>query len=137
MDSSLFQSESRLEMLKKRTKRCVCKYCGGELKLRQIFFSELDDMRIEIFCKNCNRIEFGVEPEIYKSARFFVEQTEFNYFQNMDNTDSILQIAKVSEIMSWICQNLGILEDTGFNIPLNVNENFIGEFLVLKDKDLP
>ena len=95
-------------------------------------------MRIEIFCKNCNRIEFGVEPEIYKSARFFVEQTEFNYFQNMDNTDSILQmnIAKVSEIMSWICQNLGILEDTGFNIPLNVNENFIGEFLVLKDKDL-
>lgn len=138
MDSSLFQSESRLEMLKKRTKRCVCKYCGGELKLRQIFFSELDDMRIEIFCKNCNRIEFGVEPEIYKSARFFVEQTEFNYFQNMDNTDSILQmnIAKVSEIMSWICQNLGILEDTGFNIPLNVNENFIGEFLVLKDKDL-
>lgn len=95
-------------------------------------------MRIEIFCKNCNRIEFGVEPEIYKSAKFFVEKTNFNYFQNMDNTDSILQmnIAKVSEIMSWTCQNIGILDDNGFTVPLNVNENFIGELLVLKDKDL-
>ncbi len=137
MDTSLFQSKSRLDMLKNRTKRCVCKYCGGKLTLRQIFFSEIDEARIEIFCKDCNRIEFGVEPEIYKSACFFVEQTDFNYFQNMDNTDAIAQmnIAKVSELMSWICQNIGILNDTGFTIDLDINENFIGECIVLKDSD--
>ena len=138
MDSSLFQSESRLDMLKGRTKRCVCKYCGGELKLRQIIFSELDDARIEIFCNNCNRIEFGVEPEIFRSASFFIEQTSYNYFQNMDNTDAVLQMntAKVCELMSWVCQNIGVLSDTGFNIALDINENFIGECIVLKDADL-
>lgn len=138
MDSSLFKSEARIDMLKNRAKRCVCKYCGGELKLRQIMFSELDEARIEIFCKNCNRIEFGVEQEIYKSAKFFVEQTDFNYFQNMDNTDAISQmnVAKASELMSWICQNIGVLVNDGFNIPLEMNENFIGETLVLKDSDL-
>ena len=38
---------------------------------------------------------------------FFIEQTGFNYFQNMDNTDAVLQMntAKVCELMSWICQN--------------------------------
>ncbi len=138
MDSSLFNAEGRLEMLKGRAKRCVCKYCGGELKLRQIFFSELDDARIEIFCKNCNRIEFGVEPEIYRSAKFFTERTGFNYFANMDNTDAISQmnIAKVSELMAWVCQNIGILDNNGFRVELEANENFIGECLVLKDSDL-
>ena len=138
MDASLYNSENRISMLKKRATRCVCKYCGGELKLRQIFFSELDDARIEIFCKHCNRIEFGVEPEIYKSARFFVEQTGYNYFQNMDNTDAVAQMntAKVAEIMSWISQNLGVLDDNGFNIQLDINENFIGECLILKDSHL-
>ena len=138
MDSSLYQAESRLDMLKGRTNRCVCKYCGSRLRLRQIIFSELDDARIEIFCKGCDRIEFGVEPEIYQSARFFIEQTGFNYFQSMDNTDSVLQMntAKVCELMSWVCQNLGILNDNGFTIPLDINENFIGECIVLKDADL-
>lgn len=138
MDSSLFKSEARIDMLKNRAKRCVCKYCGGELKLRQIIFSELDESRIEIFCKTCNRIEFGVEPEIYHSAKFFVEQTNFNYFQNMDNTDAISQmnVAKAGELMAWVCQNIGILINDGFNIPLEMNENFIGETIILRDSDL-
>lgn len=138
MDSSLFQAESRLDMLKDRAKRCVCKYCGSELKLRQIFFSDLDDGRIEIFCKHCNRIEFGVEPEIYKSAKFFVEQTGFNYFANMDNTDAIMQmnVAKVSELMAWVCQNIGIMDNNGFKVDLDMNKSFIGECIILKDKDL-
>lgn len=62
-------------MLKKRTKRCVCKYCGGKLKLRRIIFSEYEDARIEIFCSQCDRIEFGVEPEISRSAEYFVENS--------------------------------------------------------------
>lgn len=70
-----FQSKKRLDVLKKRAKRCVCKYCGGELKLRRIIFSSFEDARVEIFCKDCERIEYGVEPQIYQSAKFFVEST--------------------------------------------------------------
>ena len=47
--NNMFRSEKRLDMLKKRTKRCVCKYCGGRLKLRRIIFSDYEDARIEIF----------------------------------------------------------------------------------------
>lgn len=79
-----FKSEKRLNSLKRRTKRCVCKYCGGTLKLRQIAFSEYEDARVEIFCSECNRIEFGVEREIYSSAKFFVENSRFNCYPDMD-----------------------------------------------------
>ena len=68
-DNKSYKSEKRVDMLKKRTHRCVCKYCGGKLKLRQIIFSEFEDARTEIFCSDCDRIEFGVEQEIYDSAK--------------------------------------------------------------------
>lgn len=133
-----FQSEKRLTMLKKRTKRCVCKYCGGKLKLRRIIFSNYEDARIEIFCDSCNRIEFGVEPEIYSSAKFFVENSRFNCYPDMDDNGLTKQmtIAKVAEIMAWENQNLGFLNSGGFTVPLNLNENFIGECITVSEDDL-
>ena len=68
MDIS-YQSVSRLEMLRQRVQRCVCKFCGQRLYLRRILFSDYEDARVEIFCEHCGRIEFGVEREIYASAR--------------------------------------------------------------------
>ena len=65
MNELVYQSERRLEMLKGRTKRCVCRYCGNNLILKKIVFSEHEDSRVEIFCESCDRIEFGVEKEIY------------------------------------------------------------------------
>lgn len=53
--------KEHIQMLRNRVKHCVCKYCGGQLKLRQISFSEFEDARTEIFCSDCDRIEFGVE----------------------------------------------------------------------------
>ena len=41
--------------------------------MKQLVFSEYDDARVEIFCRDCDRIEFGVEPEIYEIAKYFVE----------------------------------------------------------------
>lgn len=133
-----FQSEKRLESLKKRTKRCVCKYCGGRLKLRRIIFSEYEDARIEIFCNDCDRIEFGVEPEIYASAKFFVENSGFNCFPDLDQNERTkkMTIAKVCEIMAWQDQNLGLLSAEGFQVPLNMSENFVGECITLTEDDL-
>lgn len=133
-----FQSEKRLEMLKRRTKRCVCKYCGGKLKLRRIIFSSYEDARIEIFCDACDRIEFGVEPEIFSSAKYFVENSRFNCYPDMDDNGLTKQmtIAKVAEIMAWENQNLGFLNGNGFRVPLDINENFIGECITLSEDDL-
>jgi len=133
-----FQSQKRINMLKRRKKHCVCRYCGGNLKLKRIIFSEYEDARVEIFCSNCDRIEFGVEREIYHSAKFFVENTNFNCFPELDRNERSKQmsISKVCEIMAWHDRNMGIIDNEGFTIPLNWNENFIGECITLSDDDL-
>ena len=131
-------AQKRLALLKKRANRCVCKYCGGSLRLRRIIFSDYEDARIEIFCKDCDRIEFGVEPEIYASAKFFVENGKFNCYPDLDDNEKTKQmtIAKVCEIMTWENQNIGILTPEGFCVPLNMNQHYVGECLTLSDEDL-
>ena len=133
-----FKSKKRLDMLKGRTKRCVCKYCGGELYIRQFSFNNQEDSRVEIFCTECDKIEFGVEKEIYANAKYYVEETMFNCFPDLDNNDRTkkMTIAKVCEIMTWENQNIGILTPDGFQIELNVNEHFVGECITLSDADL-
>lgn len=138
MEDMDFQSEKRLDMLKKRIKRCVCKYCGSDLRLKRIIFTEYEEARVEIFCEECDRIEFGVEPEIYLSAKFFVEESGFNCYDDLDDNERTKQmtIAKVCEIMSWQDLNLGILDKEGFKVPLDMNENFLGQCITLKNRDL-
>ena len=138
MEKANFKSEKRLTMLKKRTQRCVCKYCGGQLKLRRIIFSYYEDARIEIFCSHCDRIEFGVEPQIYQSAKYFVENSHFNCFTDLDDNERTKQmtISKVCEIMAWENQMIGILNEGGFNISLQMKENIVGECITLTDNDL-
>lgn len=133
-----YKSQQRMEALKKRTRRCLCKYCGGPLKLRRIIFSEFEDARIEIFCNHCDRIEYGVEPEIYHSARFFVENSGFNAYPDLDESEKTRQmtIAKVCEIMAWQDQNLGIVDADGFCVALKPNENFLGECITLTEANL-
>lgn len=130
--------KEHIQMLRNRVKHCVCKYCGGQLKLRQISFSEFEDARTEIFCSDCDRIEFGVEKEIYNSAKFFVENSRFNCYPDLDDSENTKQmkIAKVCEIMAWQDQNLGFLNNDGFVVPIHANENFIGECVTLSDDDL-
>ena len=133
-----YKNQKRIDVLKSRVKRCVCKYCGGKLMLRRIIFSDFEDARVEIFCSACDRIEFGVEPEIYQSAKFFVENSETNFYPGLDDNEQTRQmtIARVAEIMTWENKNIGILDNNGFNIQLNYNENFVGESLNLSEDDL-
>lgn len=137
MDFS-YHSKTRLESLKKRSKRCLCKYCGNRLSLKRIIFNDLEQARLEIFCEQCGRIEYGVEPEIYISAKYFVEQLGFNAFPDMDNNDRTTQrsIAKVCEIMTWENKNLGIINEDGFQVPINMNKNILGECVILTDEDI-
>jgi len=125
-------------MLKKRTERCVCKYCGGELQLRRIIFGKNVDARVEIFCKKCDRIEFGIKKEIYASAKFFVEESGFNCFQDMEKNEQTKQltVAKVCEIMAWHDQNIDILGKDGFKVELSMNESFLGGCIILTDEEL-
>ena len=42
--NNLFCNESRVEVLKKRVARCVCKYCGQPLTLKRIIFNDFEDI---------------------------------------------------------------------------------------------
>ncbi|AET67721.1 hypothetical protein Desor_2115 [Desulfosporosinus orientis DSM 765] len=137
MDYS-YNTKSRLESLKKRSKRCLCKYCGNKLSLKRIIFSNLEQARLEIFCEQCGRIEYGVEPEIYMSAKYFIEKFGFNAFPDMDNNELTTQrsIAKVCEIMTWENKNLGIINEEGFQVQIKMNKNIMGECVILTDEDI-
>lgn len=136
--NNLYNSESRIEALKGRAKRCCCKYCGGKLEVKRIVFSDHEDARVEIFCDNCQRIEYGTEPEIYQSAKYFVDEMEFNCFPDLDDNEKTrrMNIAKVCEIMGWENKNLGFLDENGFKVPLDMNADILGEVVIIDDEDL-
>ena len=137
MDLS-YRAEGRLDMLRRRAKRCVCKYCGKPLSVRRILFTDIDDARVEIFCKECDRIEFGVEREIYQSALYFVEEMGFEYYPDWDKNEKTkrMNVAKVCEIMAWENKNLGFLNQEGFVVAPQMQEKLVGECVVLEDADL-
>ena len=47
-----------------------------------------------------------------------------------------MNIAKVCDIMSWENMNLGFLNKEGFQVPVEMNENLLGECITLKEKDM-
>ena len=132
------EKESRTEMLQKRSERCVCKYCGGKLRIKSISFNEIVDGRTELYCDKCGRIEYGVEPEIYQNAKFYVEEFDYNCYPDLDYTEATKQmsIARVAEIMDWLTTNLGIVNADGFSVPIKMDKNRVSECLHLTDSDL-
>ena len=131
-------STDRLALLKERTAHCCCKYCGGALEIRRIAFSDIGQSKIEIFCKACNKIEYGVEKGIYQSARYFVEETGFNHYPQLDATEQTqkMNVAKVCEIIAWGMQQAGLLDDHGFTVPIAFDEAVLGSSLLLDDERL-
>ena len=132
------QNEKRLEMLKKRVQRCVCKSCGSSLSLRQIDFHDFEDARIEIFCEQCDRMEFGIEPEIYTSARYYVDEFQVNFYPDLgDNmVTKKMTVASIAEIISWSLQNMGYLTKEGFVVKPTMEGKLLGECIVLNDQIL-
>ena len=131
-------TNQRIEMLKNRTKRCCCKYCGGELKLRRIIYGDIDNARIEIFCSECDRIEYGVEKEIYQAAQYFIDEIGFNAYPELDESEVTkkMNVAKVCEIIDWGCKNLSLLNAAGFKYPVYFDAYLNSETLRLEAKKI-
>lgn len=128
-----YQAPGRVEELKARANRCCCKFCGGQLVVRRIIFSEDEEARIELFCSQCDRIEYGVEPEIYRNAVYFVDHLHFNHYADLDSSAQTrrMNVAKICEILSWGAQRLGILDQHGFQVPVQSSAALEEDALVL------
>lgn len=139
MDRSMtYKAEGRLEMLKERSRRCCCRYCGGSLEIKSIMFNEFVEARIELYCPQCDRIAFGVEPEIYQSAKYFMETMGFDCFPELDNNETkrMMTIAKLCDVMAWQDKELGFINDKGFQVPVRANKQGVGECTIFQDEDL-
>lgn len=130
--------ETRAEQLKGRVNRCRCKYCGGKLELRRIIFSDYENSRVEIFCSKCDRIEYGIEPEIYRCAQYFVEEMGFTCYPDLDDNAYTrkMTIAKVCEILTWGIGQLGFLQDNGFVFKPRMDTTVLGDCLLVTDSAL-
>ena len=68
------QKLPRVEHLKERAKDCCCSYCGGDLAVRRILYQTTAEYRIELYCDNCEKIEYGVPRALYDSAKAAIER---------------------------------------------------------------
>ena len=130
-------AQKRLQELRERTARCCCRFCGSSLEIRKIVFTGYDS-RIEVFCSECDQIEYGTEPELYLSAKYFVETMGFNYYPDLDDNVQTrkMNIAKVCDIMAWQNKHMGFLNADGFAVPINLNSSILGNMLVMDEDDL-
>lgn len=133
-----YSAEKRVKMLQKRVRRCVCKYCGNELRLKRLVFNHEKSMRIEIFCQHCNRIEFGVEKETYFCAKSFVEDLGFQYYQDVEESENLkrMNVAKVCEIISWADKKRGFIDDNGYTVPVKPSVVTAGHLVFLNQEQI-
>lgn len=108
------------------------------MSLRQIDFNDFEEARIEIFCERCDRLEFGIEPEIYTSAQYYVDEFEINFYPDMGNNavTKKMSVANIADIMSWALQNMGYLNKDGFLVPPDLGNKVLGECIVLNDQTI-
>ena len=128
----------RLQELRQRAARCRCRYCGSPLTLRKITYAAYDEAKIELYCEYCNRIESGVEPDIYKIASYYVDEMKYNHYPNLDNSvrKRRMNAALVCDILNWGFKNSGLLNKDGFNVPLNLDDDIMGEAFSIPDSYL-
>ncbi len=102
--------------LRERANRCCCKYCGGTLEVRRLTYSNCAIARLELYCNQCGRIEFGTERAIYQRANYVVTETGFDYYPDLNSglQKQQMNVAKVCELTSWMLGDLDLLDDNGF-----------------------
>jgi len=101
--------------LQKRAERCCCKMCGAQIKPKLVIYDRYGGHGVELYCDQCGKIEYGTEPEIYRLARDFVDEFEFNYFPDMEENKRCeqLNVAKLCEIFSWLFEEIHLLKEDG------------------------
>mgnify|MGYP001153292906 CR=1 FL=1 len=112
-------SSNIYDNLESRRKRCVCRQCGSPLETRMIIFCQYGGQGLELYCPKCERIEYGVEKEIYELADRFIDQNEFNYYLDMAEGERNLQLnrGKISELFAWLFREIHLLDKNGFILP--------------------
>lgn len=127
-----------LETLKTRAERCVCKYCGSPLKVERIMYHNCEAARSELFCPKCDRIEFGVEREVYLAAQYYIDTFHLNLYQGLEDNEQRrrMNIAKIADIMDWQNNKLGISDTNGFCVPLHIKPDTLGRTSIFRDSDL-
>jgi hypothetical protein len=107
------QKLPRVEHLKERSKDCCCSYCGGDLAVRRILYQTTAEYRIELYCDNCEKIEYGVPRALYDSAKAAIERLGFNYYPETQEgiTRNQMNIAKLSQLTAWQLRYLGMIDD--------------------------
>lgn len=125
----------RVLRLQKRVKRCVCKSCGASLILKKMTYGKIEEGRIEIFCPKCNRIEYGVEQDVYRVAKYFVDVMEWDYFSELENGEKKerMNVRKASEIINWSMEALGMIDEEGFCYPVKISRELLGSDLLLNE----
>ncbi len=128
----------RIQELRDRAARCRCRYCGHPLTLRKITYAAYDEAKIELYCEQCNRIESGAEPEIYKIAEYYVDAMKYDHFPNLDNSfrKRRMNISIICDILTWGFKNSGLLDKDGFHVDLHLDEDLMGEAFSLSDSYL-
>ena len=93
----------------------VCKHCGGKLSTSLVIYDIYGGVGVELYCPRCEKNDFGVEPEVYALAEYFVQNFQFNYFLDMEENDlnEQLNIAKIADILSWLLKSLDLLDSCG------------------------
>ena len=132
------EMRSRIKELKSRTARCVCRHCGHSLSLRKITYAAYDEAKIDIFCEYCDRIEFGVEPEIYKIAEYYVDEMQYDHYPELDDSTRKrrMNIAIICDILTWGYKSAGLLNKEGFTVELNHEQEIMGTSLAISDTEL-
>ncbi len=107
------QKLPRVEHLKERAKDCCCSYCGGDLAVRRILYQTTAEYRIELYCDNCEKIEYGVPRALYDSAKAAIERLGFNCYPETEEgvTRNQMNIAKLSTLTAWQLRYLGMIDD--------------------------
>ena len=132
------EQTKRLQMLRQRAARCVCRYCGNPLSLRKITYAAYDEAKIEIFCERCGRIEFGTEPEIYQVAQYFIDEIQYDHYPNLDESvrKRRMNIAMICDILNWGFKNTGLLQAEGFTCSIALDEDTLTEAFAISESDL-
>lgn len=129
---------ARIKALKTRTDRCVCRYCGSPLSLCKITYAAYDEAKVDIFCDHCNRLEFGVEPEVYHIAEYYVDEIHYDHYPELDASERKrrMNIAVICDILTWGYKSVGLLEQDGFTVTLNYKQELLGSALAITDSAL-
>ena len=62
----------------------VCPQCGGKLEPIETV-DNADHPTFWSGCSNCGLFSSGVEPKIYKIAKYLVEECNYRHYKSMDN----------------------------------------------------